>query len=119
MVIDPKNIAYQWISAFNKHDLDGLLELYAKDAVHTSPKLRERQPETKGEIRGKESLRHWWQDAFDRLPTLHYNLTRLTADKERAFMEYVREVDGEQPMNVAEVLEIRDGLIRTSRVYHG
>jgi hypothetical protein len=34
-------------------------------------------------------------------------------------MEYVRKVDGEEDMLVAEVLEINDGKILASRVYHG
>ncbi len=118
---DPEDVATQWISAFNGREsgLDRLLTLYADDAVHVSPKLRERYPETNGEIKGKENLRIWWRDAFQRIPTLHYRLIRLTANEERVFMEYVREVAGETPMLIAEVLEIRDGLIHASRVYHG
>jgi hypothetical protein len=34
-------------------------------------------------------------------------------------MEYTRIVPGEPEMNVAEVLEIENGLIVRSRVYHG
>ena len=31
----PADIANRWIAAFNRHDLDGLLALYANDAVRT------------------------------------------------------------------------------------
>lgn len=34
-------------------------------------------------------------------------------------MEYTRKVEKEPDMLVAEVLEIKDGLIIASRVYHG
>jgi hypothetical protein len=34
-------------------------------------------------------------------------------------MEYTRQVEGEEDMLVAEVLEIKDGKIVFSRVYHG
>ena len=34
-------------------------------------------------------------------------------------MEYIRRVDNEPDMLVAEVLEIKNGLIVASRVYHG
>jgi hypothetical protein len=34
-------------------------------------------------------------------------------------MEYIRTVANEPDMLVAEVLEIKDGLISASRVYHG
>ena len=112
-------IAHKWFTAFNEHDLEKLLSLYHDEAVHYSPKLKIHQPETNGLIKGKAALRAWWQDAFIRLPTLHYSLTALTANDERVFMEYVRLVTGEPDMFVAEVLEISAGMIVASRVYHG
>lgn len=112
-------IAQAWFAAFNAHDLDALLALYAPDAVHFSPKLLVRQPETGGFIRGTAALRAWWQDAFDRLPDLRYTPTSFTANEERVFMEYLRQVGHEPDMRVAEVLEITHGLITASRVYHG
>jgi hypothetical protein len=87
--------------------------------VHTSPKIRVRHPETGGALRGKPAMRAWWGDAFARLPSMRYEPTSITADRERVFMEYVRHVDGEPDLPVAEVLEVRDGLIVASRVFHG
>ena len=113
------SIAQQWFQAFNEHNLENLLALYADDAAHYSPKLKIRQPETNGLVRGKEALRNWWQDAFERLPELHYSYTTLTANEHRVFMEYIRQVPGESDMLVAEVLEIKDDKIIASRVYHG
>ncbi|MCX6275643.1 MAG: nuclear transport factor 2 family protein [Bacteroidetes bacterium] len=113
------DIAKQWLSAFNEHDLEKLLALYDEQAVHYSPKLKIRMPETKGFVRGKPAMRSWWRDAFDRLPCLVYREETITANDERVFMEYLRIVPGEEDMKVAEVLEIRNGLIVASRVYHG
>lgn len=112
-------IAKKWFEAFNEHNLENLLSLYDDNAEHFSPKLKIRKPETQGLIKGKNELRIWWQDAFDRLPTLHYKTTTLTANNERVFMEYIRQVEKEEDMLVAEVLEITDGKIIFSRVYHG
>jgi heme-degrading monooxygenase HmoA/ketosteroid isomerase-like protein len=112
-------IAERWLACFEQRDLDGLLALYADDATHTSPKIRARHPDTGGQLRGKAAMREWWQDSFDRLPSMRYVPTALTADDSRVFMEYVRRVDGEPDMPVAEVLEVRDGLIVASRVFHG
>ncbi len=47
--------------------------------MHTSPSLREREPATNGEIRGRAALRAWWADAMERLPALRYDLLHLTA----------------------------------------
>lgn len=114
-----RNIAIAWFDAFNKHNLDELLRLYSEEAEHYSPKLAARLPETKGLIKGKSALKAWWKDAFDRLPSLQYTCTSLTVSEERVFMEYIREVNNEPDMLVAEVLDIQDGIIIASRVYHG
>ena len=116
---DNTTIAKKWFAAFNAHDLEALLALYDDNAQHYSPKLKIRQPETNGLVTGKPALRAWWQDSFDRLPTLRYNPTSFTANDERVIMEYVRHVANEPEMLIAEVLEIKDGLIIASRVYHG
>jgi limonene-1,2-epoxide hydrolase len=112
------SIASHWLSAFNEHNLEKLLALYHEEAVHYSPKLKIRHPETEGLINGREALRAWWQEAFTRLPSLHYRMLTLTANEERVFMEYMREVTGEDDLRVGEVLEIRAGKIIASRVYH-
>lgn len=114
-----KQIATKWFQAFNEHHLENLLSLYDDNAQHFSPKLKIRKPETQGLIKGKSALREWWQDAFDRLPSLQYEVIKLTADEEQVFMEYIRHVDGEEDLSVGEVLQICNGLIVFSRVYHG
>jgi ketosteroid isomerase-like protein len=112
-------IAQRWFTAFNAHDLEALLALYSDDAEHYSPKLKLRHPETQGRVRGKDALRTWWSEAFERLPSLHYEVTALTADDRQVFMEYIRHVVGEEDLSVGEVLVIADGVIVASRVYHG
>ena len=114
-----QSIAFKWFDAFNQHKLEQLLSLYDDEAKHFSPKLKIRKPETNGFVSGKQALREWWQDAFDRLPSLHYKVTSLTANGDRVFMEYVRTVEGEKDMLVAEVLEVKYLKIIASRVYHG
>lgn len=113
------SIAHAWFEAFNAHNLEKLLSLYDDDAMHFSPKLKIKHPETNGFVSGKEALRTWWQAAFDTIPTLHYKVTSLTANHDRVFMEYIRMVTGENDMLVAEVLEIKENKIIASRVYHG
>ncbi|QOW09149.1 nuclear transport factor 2 family protein [Kaistella flava (ex Peng et al. 2021)] len=116
---DLKNIAKLWFKAFNEHQLENLLELYDDNAEHFSPKLKIREPKTNGLIKGKDSLRNWWKECFERLPTLQYEVNKLTADSEQVFMEYTRKVEGEEDLLIGEVLEIKDGKIIFSRVYHG
>lgn len=114
----PTDIAHAWFKAFNAHNLEQLLQLYHEDAEHYSPKLKVRKPETKGFIKGTPALRAWWQDAFDRLPSLHYEVVRLTPHENGVFMEYVRHVVNEEDLYVGEMLEIESGLIIRSSVFH-
>ena len=113
-------LAREWLTAFNARDLDALLALYEDDAVHTSPKLRAKDPSTKGEIRGVAALRKWWADSMKRMPELHYEERFLTAMEDRVIMEYTRLNPGDPPLAVAEVLVVAEsGKISASHVFHG
>jgi limonene-1,2-epoxide hydrolase len=112
-------IARKWLACFASKDVEALVALYAEDARHTSPKLRVSRPETGGAIVGKAAMRAWWADAFQRIPELRYVEKSLTADGNRVFMEYLRVAPGDADLPVAEVLEVKDGKIVESRVYHG
>ncbi len=107
-----------WFDAFNSKNLDLLLSLYDENAEHFSPKLKIRKPETNGLIKGKSQLRAWWQDAFERLPALHYQPNYSIADDKSIFVEYLRTVPGEEDMVVGEVLFFENGLIIRSKVFH-
>lgn len=107
-----------WFEGFNSKNLELLLSLYSDHAQHFSPKLKIRQPETNGLIKGKEQLRAWWKDAFERLPELHYQPNYSIADDNSVFVEYVRTVPGEDEMIVGEVLFFENGLIVKSKVFH-
>ncbi len=117
-----EHLARRWLTAFNARDLDGLLALYHPDAVHVSPKLRDREPATNGEIRGVEALRRWWSGAMERLPNLRYEPLHITCGEAadgRVFMEYLRTTPGEADLVVAEVLVVEGGRIVRSLVFHG
>lgn len=109
---------HQWFSAFNTKNIELLLSLYHDNAEHFSPKLKIRKPETNGLIKGKEQLREWWQDAFERLPELFYQPNYFIADEQSVFVEYVRTVPGEEEMIVGEVMFFDNGKIVKSKVFH-
>ncbi len=112
-------LGQDWLDAFNAHDVELLLSLYARDCTHTSPKIRAMFPETGGKLVGKPALHQWWADAMVRLPKLQYEKLSITASDERVFLEYMRHTPGEASYPVAEVFDARDGKIIASRVYHG
>jgi hypothetical protein len=111
-------VLQNWMDSFNSKNLEQLLALYDDHAEHFSPKLKARQPETNGWIKGKDQLRLWWKDAFDRLPELHYKTNYAVADDTTVFVEYVRTVPGEADLVVGEVLFFENGRIVKSKVFH-
>jgi limonene-1,2-epoxide hydrolase len=117
--MSPIAIARAWLDAFNAHDVDALVALYADDATHTSPKIRALHPDSGGKLVGKPALASWWRAANARLPGLRYEATAIVADEARAIIEYLRHAPNEAPMPVAEAFDVRGGKIVASRVYHG
>src|SRR5260370_7395088 len=90
MSLSPHEIVDAWLAAFNRGDADAMVELYADDAVHTSPKLRAAEPSSEGRVAGKDAMRRWWQDAFERTPGLKYEVVTTVADDHVAALEYDR-----------------------------
>jgi ketosteroid isomerase-like protein len=64
----------EWIAAWNSHDLERILALYAEDAEMTSDRIQALGLEASGTLRGEESLRMYWGKAFQLLPGLHFDL---------------------------------------------
>jgi hypothetical protein len=96
-----------------------MVALYSDDAIHTSPKLKSAQPASEGRLVGKAAMRQWWQDAFDRLPSISYEVVTIVSDDHVAVLEYLRHRPGEATIRIAEVFEIKEGKIVRSNVYHG
>lgn len=109
-------IIEKWIGAFNEHDVNKLLSLYHPNARHYSSRVETDKPETKGWLTGKNQLREWWQQSFDKLPDLNYKLKEITAEEHRIFIEYERRASSQPDSEVMEYLRIQNRLIMESRV---
>ena len=64
----------QWIAAWNSHDLERVLALYAEDSEMTSDKIPALGFDAGGTLRGKASIRAYWGKALALLPNLHFDL---------------------------------------------
>jgi len=115
----PKQIAQEWLAAFNRGDADSMVALYADDAVHTSPRIRAQGASGDGQIVGKAAMHHWWSSAFEKQDGLRYEVITLVADERCAVIEYRRHAQGEPTSRVAELFEILEGKIIRSNVYLG
>lgn len=121
---DCDRIYREWHERAKARDTDGLLALYAKDAVLETPLVQAvygGRPD--GILRGHDEIRPFFAEATRRpLNELvrWYRTGRWLTDGERLLAwEYPRATpDGDQ-VDVIEMMEIADGLIRSHRVYGG
>ena len=82
----------EWISAWNSHDLERILALYAEDAEMTSDKIQVLGLEASGTLRGKANLRMYWGKALQLLANLHFDLidTYVSPDSVAVFYQNER-----------------------------
>ena len=69
-----RELARQWIGAWNAHDLDAILSHYEDDVVLVSPVARERLGEPSGAVRGKAALRAYFSLGLAAFPQLEFKL---------------------------------------------
>lgn len=63
-----------WIAAWNSHDLERVLALYAEDSEMTSDRIPALGFDVSGTLRRKDRLRAYWGKALTLLPDLHFEL---------------------------------------------
>lgn len=63
-----------WIAAWNSHDLERVLALYAEDSEMTSDRIPAMGFDPSGTLRGKDNIRTYWAKALTLLPNLHFEL---------------------------------------------
>jgi len=105
----------QWIDAWNSHDLDRILALYAEDTEMTSDKIPALGFDPSGTVRGKERLRQYWRKGMDLLPNLHFTLIDLYVSPDSLVVFY----RNERGANICEYLRLNaDGRIKQGSANH-
>jgi predicted SnoaL-like aldol condensation-catalyzing enzyme len=117
---DAKRIYKLWDDALGKRDLEASLALYAEDASIESPLVCHLMQTAKGIVQGKENLRTFITMVFQTNPPQRKRFKKgFFSDGRVLTWEYPRQSpDGDQ-MELVEVMEIEDGLIKRHRVYWG
>jgi len=80
--------AADWIAAWNSHDIDRILALYADNAEMASPKIVTYGASPDGILRGKEKLRKYWSNALEKQPSLHFSLDQVFASPDSVVLLY-------------------------------
>jgi ketosteroid isomerase-like protein len=97
----------QWVAAWNAHDVEAVLEHFHDDVVFTSPLAAKLLPDTRGVVRGKPALRHYWTVALARVPDLRFTVEGVYQGIDTVVITYRNQDDG----LVSEVLRFNDGLV--------
>lgn len=116
-----EHIYYEWDAALARSDVNGLLALYAPDAVLESPLVPYLTGKEAGICRGHDELRLLFEILRDRRPPIrrHYR-TGYFSDGKKVIWEYPRATPNGDQMDFVEVMEINDkGLIQHHNVYWG
>lgn len=74
MGIDAETFTRRWVTAWNAHDVDGVLDHFDDAVVFTSPVASLVLPATGGRVEGKDALREYWVSALALHPDLHFTV---------------------------------------------
>ena len=105
----------QWIDAWNSHDLERILALYADEAEMTSDKIPLLGFDPSGTLHGKDRLRAYWRKGLDLLPDLHFTLIDVYVSPDSLVVFY----QNERGAKICEYLRLNaDGKIRQGSANH-
>ena len=111
--------AARWAAAWNRRDIEPVLEHFHEDVVFTSPTaLAVTGART---VHGKETLRTYWSAALAGIRSLHFTVDRVIWDPQNRELAiiYTSEIDG-STRRVSENLTFdRAGRVVTAEVFHG
>ena len=122
---DCKRIHQQWHERAKSRDTEGLLALYAKEAVLETPLVQAIFDDRgSGILRGHREIGPFFEEGARRVPNAlvrwHRTDKWLTDGERLLIWEYPRQApDGDQVVEIVEVMEIADGLIKYHRIYWG
>ena len=108
-----------WIDAFNRRDVEAVLEHFADDVEFTSPVAQ--TVVGRGTIEGKAALRAYWEEALRQRKTSHFTLDHSIWDSDRRELAivFMRDVDGER-RRACELLRFDEsGLVVQGEALHG
>ena len=104
-----------WIAAWNSHDLERVLALYAEDSEMTSDKIPALGFDVSGTLRGKDRLRAYWSKALQLLPNLHFDLIDTYVSPDSIVVFY----QNERGAKICEYLRLdAEGKIRQGSANH-
>jgi len=116
----PERIYDAWAKGFAERDLEAILALYAPDATLESPLVNNLLATESGIVSGRDQLRNFFGIILESTPSLkdRHRANFFTNGKVMIW-EYPRVTPTGEQTDLAEVMELKDGLIQAHRIYWG
>jgi ketosteroid isomerase-like protein len=114
-MIDPDNFADVWLSDWNRHDLEAILEHYAEDVLFRSPKVLGYTGGKTDTIRGRENLRPYFARGLAFRPELKFSGAKAAWDRDGVALIYL----GEDGSTAVETMTLdAEGRVSEARVFY-
>ena len=115
--VDIKVFAEEWISAWNRKDVEAVLAHFSESVVFTS--VRAKAVFGSPRLEGKSRLREYWSAAIGQIQTIRFTLDYVISDGNRVGIVYNAEIDGRRTRAVEFLTFGQDGRIREGEAMYG
>lgn len=83
-----RELAAEWVAAWNSHDLERILSHYTEDFEMRSPLIAERGFSPTGVLRGKPAIRPYWAAGLAASPPIRFELLDVYAGADTVVIHY-------------------------------
>ncbi|MFV1983829.1 MAG: nuclear transport factor 2 family protein [Thiohalomonadales bacterium] len=80
--------ALEWVEAWNKHDLDKIMNHYADNFEMSSPVIKIIMNEDSGILKGKKTIRAYWEKALKLNPDIYFELIKSYSGANSIVIQY-------------------------------
>ena len=119
---DAQFVHDEWDRRTRAHDIEGLLELYLRDATLESPLVPRVLDQTSGVLHGHDELRTFFVRGTESRPNdlvRWYRTGEFMFDKRTLIWEYPRQAPEWEQVDLVEVMELAGPRIAHHRIYWG
>lgn len=115
---DLKQHASQWIDAWNRHDVQAVIEPFSEDAVFVSP--RAALVTGHATVSGRQSLYEYWIKALAAVPDLHFRLVSAICDEaaQSVLVHYISDAGG-RTLRASELMRFEGGRQVYGEAFYG
>jgi ketosteroid isomerase-like protein len=115
--LDAQAFAAQWISDWNRRDVEAVLSHFSETVVFTSARAKAILGSPR--VDGKSKLREYWTTAMSQIRTIRFTLNYVIREADRMAIIYIAEIDGKRLRAVEFLTFGEDGLVREGEAMYG